>query len=341
MFAFILRRLLSLPVVLFAVSLLIVGLLQLLSPTQRATAFITSEQQAQNIPAIIEAYGLDQPFPVQYWNWLTQALQGNLGYTRSANMTVARAIRTLFPASLELALFAVVPIIGLGIWFGTLAALHRNSLLDQVARVMAILGWSLPTFVFGIWILAALYGGLGWFGIGRVSTRFITAIAQGEITQYTRMMTVDSILNGRFDMLLDALIRLVLPVTTLAVVITAQIMRVMRGSLLDSLSQDYVRTARAKGLSNRVVNLKHARRNALIPVITLSGLTIALLLNGTVVVETIFNYRGLGMWFATAAVQVDIPAVIGFGLVVAIIIVFANLFVDVLYAIVDPRIRYD
>lgn len=341
MFAFILRRLLSLPVVLFAVSVLIVGLLQLLSPTQRATAFITSEQQAQNIPAIIEAYGLDKPFPVQYWSWLTQAVQGNLGYTRSANMTVARAIRTLFPASLELALFAVVPIIGLGIWFGTLAALHRNSFLDQATRVMAIIGWSLPTFVFGIWILAALYGGLGWFGIGRVSTRFITAIAQGEITLYTRMMTVDAILNGRPDMLLDALIRLVLPVTTLAVVITAQIMRVMRGSLLDSLSQDYVRTARAKGLSDRVVNLKHARRNALIPVITLSGLTIALLLNGTVVVETIFNYRGLGMWFATAAVQVDIPAVIGFGLVVAIIIVFANLFVDVLYAIVDPRIRYD
>jgi len=340
-FAFILRRLLSLPVVLFAVSVLIVGLLQLLSPTQRATAFITSEQQAQNIPAIIEAYGLDKPFPVQYWSWLTQAVQGNLGYTRSANMTVARAIRTLFPASLELALFAVVPIIGLGIWFGTLAALHRNSFLDQATRVMAIIGWSLPTFVFGIWILAALYGGLGWFGIGRVSTRFITAIAQGEITLYTRMMTVDAILNGRPDMLLDALIRLVLPVTTLAVVITAQIMRVMRGSLLDSLSQDYVRTARAKGLSDRVVNLKHARRNALIPVITLSGLTIALLLNGTVVVETIFNYRGLGMWFATAAVQVDIPAVIGFGLVVAIIIVFANLFVDVLYAIVDPRIRYD
>lgn len=341
MFVFILRRLLSLPLVLFAVSLLIVGLLQLLSPTQRATAFITSEQQAQNIPAIIDAYGLDKPFPVQYWNWLTQALQGNLGYTRSANMTVAQAIRTFFPASLELALFAVVPIIGLGIWFGTVAALHRNTLLDQIARVVAIVGWSLPTFVFGIWILAALYGGLGWFGIGRVSTRFITAIAQGEITLYTRMMTVDALLNGRLDMLVDALLRLVLPVTTLSVVITAQIIRVMRGSLLDSLSQDYVRTARAKGLADRVVNLKHARRNALIPVITLSGLTIALLLNGQVVVEAIFNYRGLGMWFATAAVQVDIPAVIGFALVVAIIIVFANLFVDVLYAIVDPRIRYD
>jgi len=340
-FIFIVRRLIALPVVLFAVSLLIVGLLQLLSPTQRATAFITSEQQAQNIPAIIEAYGLDRPFPVQYWNWLTQALQGNLGYTRSANMTVARAIRVLFPASLELALLAVVPIIGIGIWLGTVSALRRNSIVDQVTRVMAILGWSLPTFVFGIWILAALYGGFGLFGIGRVSSAYITEIAQGEITLYTRMMTVDAILNGRLDMLWNAVVHLVLPVTTLAVVITAQIMRVMRGSLLDTLSQDYVRTARAKGLANRVVHLKHARRNALIPVITLSGLTIAQLLNGTVVVETIFNIRGLGMWFATAAVQVDIPAVIGFGLVVAVIIVFANLFVDVLYAFVDPRIRYD
>lgn len=341
MFAFIVRRLLSLPVVLFAVSLLVVGLLQLLSPAQRATAFITSEQQAQNIDRIIEAHGLDRSFPVQYWSWLTEALQGNLGYTRSANMTVAQAISTLLPATAELAIFSVVPVIAIGIWMGTISAVKRDTIIDQVARVLAILGWSLPTFVFGIWILATLYGGLGWFGIGRVSGPFITEFARGEITQYTRFMTIDAILNRRPDLLWDALVHLVLPVTTLSVVVTAQIMRVMRGSLLDSLSQDYVRTARAKGLSTRIVNLKHARRNALIPVITLSGLTIANLLNGTVVVETIFNFRGLGLWFATAAVQVDIPAVIGYGLIVAIIIVIANLFVDVIYAIVDPRIRYD
>lgn len=341
MFAFIVRRLLALPLVLFAVTLLIVGLLQLLSPTQRATAFITSEQQAQNIDAIVRAYGLDQPFPVQYWNWLREALSGNLGYSRSANMTVADAIRTLLPASAELALFSIFPVIGIGIWMGTLSAVKRDTIVDQVARVLAILGWSLPTFVFGIWILATLYGGLGWFGIGRIGRDFITEIARGEIVLYTRFMTIDAIMNRRPDMLWSALVHLVLPVTTLSVVITAQIMRVMRGSLLDSLSQDYVRTARAKGLGRRIVNLKHARRNALIPVITLSGLTIANLLNGTVVVETIFAFRGLGQWFAIAAVQTDIPAVIGYGLIVAIIIVVANLFVDIIYAIVDPRIRYD
>ena len=341
MLTFIVRRLLALPVVLFAVTLLIVGLLQLLSPTQRATAFITSEQQAQNIDLIIEAYGLDEPFPVQYWSWLQEAVSGNLGFSRSANMPVDRAIRTLLPASAELALFSIIPVIGIGIWLGTLSAVKRDTLVDQVARVIAILGWSLPTFVFGIWILATLYGGMGWFGIGRIGTDFVTQIARGEIVQYTRFMTIDALLNGRLDMFWDALVHLVLPVTTLSVVITAQIMRVMRGSLLDSLSQDYVRTARAKGLGRRIVNLKHARRNALIPVITLSGLTIANLLNGTVVVETIFAFRGLGQWFAVAAVQTDVPAVIGYGLIVAIIIVVANLFVDVVYAAVDPRIRYD
>ncbi|MBX3144083.1 MAG: ABC transporter permease [Trueperaceae bacterium] len=341
MLTFIARRLLVLPLIIIAVSVLIVGLLQLLSPLQRATAFMTSEQQARNADAIIRQYGLDKPFPVQYWNWLKQAVQGNLGYSRSASMTVMQAFRTYIPASFELAIFAVIPIIGFGIWIGTLSAIHRNTIFDQAARFLAIVGWSLPTFVFGIWLLSVFYGGMGWFGIGRVGNDFVTQLARGDIVQYTKFMTVDAVLNGRFDMLLDALGRLVLPVTTLTVVIMAQYMRVMRGSLLDALSKDYVRTARAKGLPDKEVTLKHARRNAMIPVITLSGFTIAGLLNGTVVVETIFGYRGLGLWFATAAVQLDIPAVVGFALFVALLIVVANLAVDVTYALVDPRIRFD
>ncbi|MDZ7800042.1 MAG: ABC transporter permease [Trueperaceae bacterium] len=341
MFAFIIRRLLALPVVLFAVSLVIVGLLQLLSPTQRASAFVTSPQQARNLDAVIEARGLDQPFPVQYWSWLTAVAEGNLGYSRTASMPVMEAIGRFLPATAELTLFSIIPVIGFGIWLGTQAALRRNTIVDQISRVIAIIGWSLPTFVFGIWILSWLYGGYGWFGIGRISNELQVAIAEGSIVQYTRFMTLDAILNGRWDMFVDALMHLVLPVVTLSAVVTAQIMRVMRGSLLEALSQDYVRTARAKGLEQRAINLKHARRNALIPVLTLSGLLIATLLNGTVVVETIFNYRGLGLWFATAAVQLDIPAVVGYGLVVAVIIVVVNLLVDIGYAVVDPRIRYD
>lgn len=341
MFAFVLRRLLALPVVLFAVSLVIVGLLQLLTPTQRASAFVASPQEARNLDGIIAQHGLDEPFHVQYWSWLIQLFQGNLGYSRTASMPVVDAIQRFLPATAELALFAIVPVIVIGIWLGTVSALRRDSLVDQLSRVIAILGWSLPTFVLGIWVLSWLYGGFGLFGIGRVSNELQVEIAEGNIVQYTRFMTIDALLNGRWDMLRSAVVHLVLPVFTLSAVVTAQIMRVMRGSLLGELSQDYVRTARSKGLPDRVVHLKHARRNALIPILTLSGLMLATLLNGTVVVESIFNYRGLGLWFATAAVQLDVPAVIGYALVVAVVIVVVNLLVDIGYAFVDPRIRYD
>ena len=331
-----------LPIVIFAVSVIIVGLLQLLSPVQRASAFARSEQQLRgdNINAIIDQYGLDENFFVQYTTWARQALRGNLGFSRSSSEPVMLTIRKRLPASTELAFFALLPVIGLGILFGTAAALHRDTFIDQFTRVFAIIGWSLPTFVFGLWLLIVFYGGFGLFGIGRISNRFVTEIATGSIATPTGFMILDALLAGRLDLLADALLHLVLPVTTLAVVSGAQIMRVMRSSLLDALSQDYVRTAKAKGLSKDAVNLKHARRNALIPVITLSGVAFAFLLNGVVVTETIFNYPGLGSWAATAAVQLDIPAVLGFALLTAVIIVMANLLVDLLYAVVDPRIRY-
>ena len=341
MFAFIIRRLAMLPVVLFAVSILIVGLLQFLTPAQRATAFIRSEQQARNIQGIIERYNLDAPFPVQYGSWLTQALQGNLGFSQTESAPVTTVIARLLPASAELAVFSFIPIVAFGIWLGTLAALNRDKLIDQISRIVAILGWSLPTFVFGIWILTIVYGGFGLIGVGRISNTYLPLIARGDFVTPTGFMTIDALINGRLDLFWDALKHLILPVTTLVVVISAQIMRVMRGSLLDALGQDYVRTARSKGLPKRVVELKHARRNAIIPVITLSGLLFALLLNGVVVVETIFNYRGLGLWFVTAAIQLDTPAVMGFALLVSVIIVIANLIVDILYAVVDPRIRYN
>ena len=330
-----------LPIVMFAVSLIIVGLLQFLSPTQRAVSFIRSEQQAQNIDAIIKQYKLDAPFHEQYGIWLKEALQGNLGFSRTSSEPVMKTLRNRLPASAELALFALFPIIGFGIWMGTRAALAKDTIVDQVIRVLSIIGWSLPTFVFAIWLLALFYGGFGLFGIGRVSTQFITEIAQGTIKTPTGFMTIDALINGRFDLFFDALKHLVLPVTAMVVVICAQYIRVMRSSLLDALSQDYVRTAKAKGLPNNIVNLKHARRNALIPVLTLSGFTFAGLLNGQVFVEAIFAYRGLGQWAAAAVVQQDTPAMMGFALMTAIIIVIANLLVDILYAVVDPRIRYD
>jgi len=351
-FAYIVRRILFIPVVLIGVTLLIVGLMQLLSPAQRAAAFVSSDAQLKNLDLIIDQYGLDEPFHVQYGNWMQEALTGNLGFSSTSKEPVLTTIRKRLPASAELALVSLIPVIGLGIALGTAAALNRDRFIDQLTRVVAIVGWSLPNFVLGIWLLVIFYGGLGEvlrefaggaFRLepGRVSTEISIEIANGTFPIRTNFLLIDSLLAGRPDVFWDALRHLILPVITLAATSSAIIMRVMRSSLLETLSQDYVRTARAKGLTENVVNYKHARRNALIPVITLAGFTLIFLLNGVVITETVFNYPGLGRWFASAAVSLDYPAVMGFTVLTAMIVVVGNLLVDVLYAAVDPRIRYD
>jgi len=340
---FIVRRVLMLPVVFIGVTLAIVLLMQLLTPYQRAAAFVQSEQQIRQIDSIIVQYGLTDPWYSQYYRWMKEVVRGNLGYSRTTSEPVLTTLRERFPATFELALLAIIPVIGVGIWLGTVAALNRDKFIDQVARVMSIIGWSLPTFVLGIWLLVIFYGWLGWFQPGRISTRYLIQIAGSAsgFTNYTKMLSIDALLNGRFDIFVDAIKHLVLPVMTLAVVQSAQIMRVMRSSLLDALGKDYVRTARSKGLPERMVSHKHARRNALIPVVTLSGFVLIGLINGVVITETIFNYPGLGQWAAAAATNLDYASVMGFALLTATMAVVANLLVDVLYGIIDPRIRYE
>lgn len=342
MFTFVARRLLFLPVVFLGVTLFIVLLMQLLSPEQRAAAYVRTEQQARQIESIIEQYNLRAPWYVQYRDYLVRFFQGDLGYSRTTSEPVLDTLRKRFPPTLELALFSIVPVLGFGIWMGTVAALNRDTVIDQVARVLSIVGWSLPTFVLGIWLLMVLYGGLGLLEPGRLSTKFVVELANSDTFRaHTGLMTVDALLNGRLDLFWDAFKHLIMPVITLSVVSSAQIMRVMRSSLLDTLGQDYVRTARAKGLPEQVVNRKHARRNALIPVITLSGFVLVGLVNGVVITETIFDFPGLGQWAAQAATNLDYGSVLGFAVFTAMLVVIANLLVDLLYGVIDPRIRYD
>jgi peptide/nickel transport system permease protein len=340
MMAHILRRLLMLPVVLFGVSILLFLILQLLSPEQRAVSFVTSERQMNQLDAIIDRYGLDEPIWVQYGNWLGQILQGNLGWSQSVRMPVSQAISLYLPATAELALAAFFPIVLIGIWLGVLAATHRDKLLDQITRVLAIVGWSLPSFVVALWLLQIFYGGLGWLEPGRISLASELAISLPDFKSYTHLLLLDSLLNGRPDVFWDVARHLILPVVTLTIISSAQLVRVMRSSMLEALGQDYVRTARAKGLVNRRVVYKHALRNAMIPVLTLAGLVLFGLLGGVVITETVFNYPGLGNWSAKAAVQLDIPAVLGYAMFSALVVSVANLVVDVTYGLVDPRIRY-
>lgn len=342
MLTFIVRRMLALPLVMLAVTLLIVALLQLLSPAQRASAFIDNEQQARNIERVIKDKGLDQPFVVQYWTWLRGALQGNLGFSQASNQSVRDTIAERFPATLELVLFAVPVILGLGVWLGTLAGLTKDRLPDQILRVASVVGYNVPTFVLGIVLLVFFYGGLGILpGAGQVSVSNSIALITGEVPRRTGMLTVDALLAGQWAVLLDALRYLILPTITLATISFASTLKITRSSMLETLGQDYVRTARSKGLPERVVNLKHARRNALLPVATFAGFTVIGLLEGAVITETIFARPGIGRWGAEAAARLDYAGVLGFALVTALIVVVGYLVVDVVYGLIDPRVRFD
>ena len=338
--AYIVRRLILLIPVLFGVTLFIFGVTMLFSPAQRAALYVYDARQLADLPAIIELYGLDQPFLSQYTTWIGQVFSGNLGWSKIVSMPVWDAIWHYLPASLELAIFATPAIILIGVFLGTTAAAHKDKPADHSTRVLAIFGWSLPTFWFGLMLLMVFYGLLrGFLPPDRLSVQMNIVVNSAEFIRYTRINTIDAILNLNGPVLVDALRHLILPVVTLSVVQVAFIMRLMRSSMLEALGKGYILTAKAKGLDQRVVVNKHARRNALIPVITISGYLFAALANGVVITETIFSFKGIGWWAWQAAVNLDIPAVLGFALFNACLFVGVNLVVDILYTRVDPRVR--
>lgn len=340
MTAFIARRLLLLPFVALGVSLLIFSLLQFLTPAMRASLYIHDPKQLNALPDVIRKYHLDQPVYVQYWDWLVQIGRGNLGWSETAREPVADAIRGYFPATLELGIFSFAFILGIGVWLGTASAVHKDKLLDHISRFTSISGASLPTFVWGLLLLMVFYGHFGWFPPGRLSLAADLFVRTPQFHPYTGLMTVDALLNGQTWIFWDALRHLVLPVATLTYFLTAVLVRITRSSMLETLRTDYVRTAQAKGLAQRVVVDKHARRNALIPVVTLASyLLFVNLLAGVVITETVFNWPGIGRWGVGASQQLDIGAVTGFALLLAGLVVVGNLLSDVLYALVDPRIR--
>jgi len=340
MWRYIVRRLLALPFLLFGISVLIFGMMQFLSPYERASLYVSDIPKRQgDMEVLIQKYGLDRPVYEQYVRWLSRVVQGDLGFSKRGKRPVADAIAHLFPATLELALWSAIPIIWVGISLGVLSAVHQNKWIDQVTRIFAIVGWSFPTFVFGLLLLMVFYAKLGWFPAGRLSEWASQVVESGAFRSYTGMNTVDSLLNGRLDIFVDALRHLILPVITLSYLNWALILRVTRSSMLETLRQDYVTTARAKGLSEREVVNRHARPNALLPVVTIGGLNLIMLLNGVVITETIFNYRGMGWFFADAALHLDVITILGFTMFNAVILVLGNLVVDVLYAAIDPRVR--
>ncbi|WP_147821357.1 ABC transporter permease [Salidesulfovibrio onnuriiensis] len=341
MTAYIIRRLLFLVFVLFGVSVLIFGLLMTFSPERRAAVYVTTPQQAKDIPRLVEQYGLNDPVPVQYTRWVKEVASGNLGWSLVAARPVAKAFWSYFPTTLELNLFASPLVIIVGIWLGTLAGVHRDTWLDHGTRIGAIVGWSLPTFLFALVLLMIFYGYFGLFPPGIISSDTSLWVINNpdKFTRYTGMYSIDGLLNGQLWVTWDSLNHLVLPVLTQVIVVVALLMRVMRSGMLEELSRDYVITAKAKGADAHTINIKHARKNALIPVITVAGQLVALSMEGSIAVEVVFSRQGMGWWLAHSATQLDMPVLMSVCMFIGVVFVLSNLIIDIMYAYIDPRIQ--
>ncbi len=352
MVTYIVRRLLLVPLLLFGVTVLIFGMLQFISPVERTALYVRDiPKNDKAVEGIIRLYGFDKPIYVQYWRWLVGRIDsitgerkggilfGDFGYSRTSSEPVATLIKDRFPNTLDLTIWAVGPVVLVGIWMGVQAAVHHNGFIDQAARVFSIVGTSFPTFVFGLLMILIFYANLRWLPPGRISDTFSRVVNSGSFHHYTSLLTFDSLLNGRFDIFWDVLKHMLLPILTLSYISWATFLRVTRGSMLETLRMEYVTTARAKGLPERDVIYKHARPNAMLPVVTLAGFSVVGLLGGVVITETVFNYPGIGSAAARAAVSLDVVTTLGFALFNGFILIVANLVVDVLYAFVDPRVR--
>ena len=282
---------------------------------------------------LVQQLGLDRPLMLQYASYVGQTLTGNLGTSIVSREPVSVEFAALFPATVELALCALALALVVGLALGSLAALKRGSLVDQGVMGLATVGYSMPIFWWGLMLIMLFSVDLGWTPVsGRIAIEYDIATRSG-------FMLIDSLLSGEDGAFTSALRHLVLPTLVLGTVPMAVIARMTRSSLLEVLREDYMRTARAKGLSPLRVVVVHGLRNALIPVITVVGLQTGALLGGAVLTETIFSWPGIGKWLIDSIARRDYPVVQAGILISALIFIVANLLVDVLYGVADPRIR--
>lgn len=284
---------------------------------------------------MMKEFGLDQPLYVQYFSYLGQVFRGNLGVSVTTHESVLTEFLTLFPATLELSTCAMLLALVIGVPAGILAAVKRNTVLDYSVMGASLTGYSMPVFWWALLLILLFSVTLGWTPVsGRIDLLF-------DIPQVTGFMLIDSLLAGDHGAFKSAVSHLILPTIALGTIPLAVIARMTRSAMLEVLREDYVRTARAKGLSPwRVIGI-HALRNALIPVVTVIGLQVGTLLAGAILTETIFSWPGIGKWLVGAIQRRDYPVVQGGILLSATIIIIVNLVVDLLYGVINPRIRHN
>ena len=319
MIAFILRRLIQSVIVMIAVAFISFLLFQYVGDP--VPFLLGQDATPEEVREMRAALGLDQPFFVQFWHFLGNAVQGDFGMSLRQAAKVSGLIAERFPATLELALVAAVLALVVGIPMGVYTALRRGSFMSQVFMAISLLGVSLPTFLIGILLILVFAVGLGWFpSFGRGDTVQLGWWSTGLLTR-------------------DGWHHIVLPAITLAIFQLTLIMRLVRAEMLEVLRTDYIKFARARGLSNRAIHFGHALKNTLVPVMTITGLQLGGLIAFAIITESVFQWPGMGLLFIQAVTFADIPVMAAYLCLVALIFVVINLVVDLLYFVVDPRLR--
>ena len=321
MIAFVLRRLIQAVIVMIAVAFIAFLLFQYVGDP--VVFLLGQDAKPEQIRELRASLGLDQPFFVQFWHFLVNAAQGEFGLSLRQGAKVSRLIGERFPATLELALVAAALALFVGIPMGVYTALRRGSFMSQVFMTVSLLGVSLPTFLIGILLILVFAVLLGWF----------PSFGRGETVQFGWWT------SGLFKA--DGWMHIVLPAITLAIFQLTLIMRLVRAEMLEVLRTDYIKFARARGLSNRAIHFGHALKNTLVPVMTITGLQLGGLIAFAIITESVFQWPGMGLLFIQAVTFADVPVMAAYLCLIALIFVVINLVVDLLYFVVDPRLRVD
>jgi len=333
MLRYVVRRLLLLVPILLGVSILIFFWVHAL-PGNPASALLGERATPELVKQYKERYGLDRPLPLQYVDYLKVTVHGDLGTSITTRRTVASEIQRRFPATVELAIAAMIFAVGIGLPLGFFAAKHYGGVFDNLSLVGSLIGISIPIFFLAI--ILKYFFAVRWQLLPSVGRQDVLLNPEHP----TGFYVLDAIITRDWVAFWDAIKHLILPAIALGSIPLAVIMRITRASTLDVQNEDYVRTARAKGLSPRTVDRRHVLRNALLPVTTIIGLQTGLLLSGAVLTETVFAWPGMGSWLRDAIFNSDYPALQGGILFLAVVFVIVNLIVDISYAVINPRIRY-